>query len=142
MRNGFTRFGVGRQLLRFSLVGISNVAIDVGLLTLLIRLTGIASGPWLVLFTTIAVSCAIINGYCWNGRWTFETRLNPRRQLLPFILVQVVGILVTDAIIALATSTPLTAGLGLYERVYIGKVLAVAVTAIWNFLALRRLVFV
>jgi putative flippase GtrA len=126
---------------RYVVVGIGNVAIDLGILTLLMRATGVSSGPMLVLFATVSFLIAILNGYYWNARWTFRVALDPRRQLLPFVLVQLVALFINDAVVS--TLMNLLAG-GIpdsFLRVYVAKGFAIALTAAWTFVASRFVVF-
>jgi putative flippase GtrA len=128
-------------MLRYGAVGVSNVAIDVGVLTLLMRITGITSGPYLMLIAFVAGSCAIVNSYICNCRWTFGAQLNPMRQFVPFIIVQGVaavigGITLWTMVWALANQD-----VSPYVRVYEAKAVAIAFSALWNFSAMRFYVF-
>jgi len=62
----FNQFG------RFSAVGFTNAAVDFGILSLLIFLTGIAVMPLYAVFKTISFIGAFLNSYVFNKYWTFE----------------------------------------------------------------------
>ncbi|MCK4805735.1 MAG: GtrA family protein, partial [Candidatus Pacebacteria bacterium] len=60
------------QFIRFILVGLSNFVIAFGILNLLMFSTGITSGFYYSIFIAISFTCAVINSYIWNKRWTFK----------------------------------------------------------------------
>ena len=59
------------QASRFALVGALNTFIDLGILNLLIFLSGAASGFLFMVFKGISFLVAVINSYYWNKYWTF-----------------------------------------------------------------------
>jgi putative flippase GtrA len=61
-----------KQFAAFTLVGLSNAVVDLGILNLLLLLMPTHAPGMLVLDNTIAVSLAILNSYLWNSRWTFR----------------------------------------------------------------------
>jgi putative flippase GtrA len=129
------------QLVRYAAVGVSNVAIDVGVLTFLVRTTGIVKGPLLGGLAAIAASCAVLNSYFWNCRWTFGERLDPRRQFIPFIAVQAISVAITAFVVSTLTLLLARQPVAPFLRVYEAKAAALIVTVIWNFSALRLYVF-
>lgn len=133
---------ISRQAIRYVVVGASNVVIDLLLLTGAVWITGIHKGPLLVLLSSLSFSCAIVNSYIWNGRWTFSSRLQPKTQFVPFAVVSIIGLALNDAILATLIAGP-TRWLSPSPvlRVDEVKLLAVAVTAGWNFFAYRAIVF-
>lgn len=62
----------GVKYAQFSLVGFSNMLVDVGALNLLLLL-GPTGGPeMLVLYNGVALVLANANSYLWNTLWTFR----------------------------------------------------------------------
>jgi putative flippase GtrA len=62
-----------RQVLRFSVIGFVNTALDLIVLNLLILLTGAGhSGPLFTLFKTVSFFVAVANSYVMNAKWTFS----------------------------------------------------------------------
>jgi putative flippase GtrA len=88
------------QLIRYSIVGFSNAAIDIGVLNLLVQVFG-----WqLIPANTIAAALAIANGYVWHKYWTFnDRRPNFLHQLPLFIAVNVVWIVIYDLLVHFGT---------------------------------------
>jgi len=60
----------GSRLLRFGLVGVSGVIVDVGLLYLLVAGLGMHK----VLAAAIAAELSILSNFALNDRWTFRDR--------------------------------------------------------------------
>ena len=66
------RFLVFLQAGKFLLVGALNTFIDLGVLNMLIWISGIAAGAWYIVFKSISFLVATVNSYFWNKHWTFE----------------------------------------------------------------------
>src|SRR3712207_5564455 len=62
----------GVKYAQFSLVGISNMFVDVGTLNLLLVLGPTRSPELLVLYNIGALILANANSYLWNTLWTFK----------------------------------------------------------------------
>lgn len=62
------------QLGKYGIIGLLNTFLDLGILNLLILLTGIARGLWLDLFVVIAFCTSITNAFFWNKFWTFSLK--------------------------------------------------------------------
>ncbi|WP_142828305.1 GtrA family protein [Planococcus soli] len=60
------------QTLQFTIIGISNAAVDIGSLNLLLLLHPTDQSGTLTLFNTIAYCLAVGNSYFWNSRITFQ----------------------------------------------------------------------
>lgn len=65
------RFLVFFQAAKFSLVGALNTFVDLGVLNLLIFVTGISAGVFYSVFKGISFIIAVINSYFWNKFWVF-----------------------------------------------------------------------
>jgi putative flippase GtrA len=62
----------GKKYAQFSLVGFSNMLVDVGVLNLLLFLAPTGSPEVLVLYNVAALVLANANSYLWNTLWTFR----------------------------------------------------------------------
>jgi putative flippase GtrA len=61
-----------KKYAQFSLVGFSNMLVDVGALNLLLFLAPTGSPEVLVLYNVLALVLANANSYLWNTMWTFR----------------------------------------------------------------------
>ena len=60
------------QTLQFTVIGISNAAVDIGSLNLLLLMHPTDHSGTLTLFNTIAYCLAVSNSYVWNSMITFR----------------------------------------------------------------------
>lgn len=81
------------QIARFGAVGVSNT-----LLTALTyaALRSVALQP--LLAAPLAFAVGAVNGYTWNGRWTFRSRDS---SFLRYAVVQVAAVVATELLLAL-----------------------------------------
>ena len=115
-----------RQKIRFLLVGGTNTAIDFGLLFILNTL-----GLPRVLSNTISTGVAFIFSFFANRNFTFSANSgNIKKQMTLFIIVTLFGLWVIQPII-----------ISLISNLLVGKIIATAVTLVWNYLFYSRLVF-
>jgi putative flippase GtrA len=61
------------QGLRFILIGILNVVIDLAVLNCQIIISGISQGPFFTVFKTVSFAIASLNSFFWNKHWTFKS---------------------------------------------------------------------
>ena len=64
----------GVKYAQFSLVGASNMLVDIGALNLFLLLWPTRSPELLVLYNLVALILANANSYLWNTLWTFRDR--------------------------------------------------------------------
>jgi putative flippase GtrA len=124
----FTRF------IKFSIVGALGAIIDFGLLNLMKGFFG-----WSLLWAnTFSVSAAIVSNFTWNRLWTFpESRNRKKRTQLPqFVLVNVIGLLINNAIV-LGLDAVLEPFIGEPLSYNLAKAVAIGVVLFWNFGANR-----
>ena len=115
-----------RQKIRFLLVGGTNTAIDFGLLFILNTL-GLPRVP----SNTISTGVAFIFSFFANRNFTFSANSgNIKKQMTLFIIVTLFGLWVIQPII-----------ISLISNLLVGKIIATAVTLVWNYLFYSRLVF-
>lgn len=88
------------QYLHFSLVGLSNAVVDLGILNLLMLVHPTDDSLILVVDNTIAVAAAILNSYIWNSRWTFRKAAtgSPRERAL-FMAQGILNVVVNDLVL-------------------------------------------
>ncbi len=84
-----------QQLIKFCIVGASSFTIDLGLFNLLYQKYG-----WLLLTAkTLSFSLAVVNGFYWNRRWTFQAGAGDAKAQYPkFLLTNTVGLLLNLSI--------------------------------------------
>src|ERR1051326_3778389 len=80
-----------RQFVKFCIIGLSSMAIDIGVSW---YLTYQLHWLWFVA-KTFSFSLAVTNGYIWNSMWTFRgLGSGPRHeQYMKFVAVNIVGLL-------------------------------------------------
>lgn len=123
-------FPVGR-FIRFGLVGLSGVFID---MTLLYLLSDPATLDWpLTRSKIVAAEVATINNFLWNDSWTFadisqsQQGWNQRlRRFLKFNIICLAGLFLNVLVLNLLFNS-----LGLNR--YVANLIAIAVSTIWNF---------
>lgn len=120
-----------QRFLRFGLVGLSGVFVDMGLLYLL---SDPASLGWgLTRSKIIASEIAILNNFLWNDRWTFgdisSQQSGWRKRLKRFVkfnLICLSGLILNVLILN-----------GLYNLLglnrYLANLIAIAAVTLWNF---------
>ncbi len=120
-----------RRFLRFGLVGLSGVFVDMAMLYLLSDPTTLALP--LTRSKIIAGEIAILNNFFWNDAWTFadvsmkqqEWRQRLKR-FLKFNLICLAGLLLNVLVLNLVFNF-------IIPNRYIANLIAIAVATIWNF---------
>ena len=121
------------QVVKFGIVGIIALIIDVALLNLLllVHFNNVVAG-------TISFIISLIFNYIASMKYVFKHREDMARwmELLIFVISAVIGLLINDAIIWLSTlgMAQTLRGTAIYMlRTNIGKLIATVVVAVWNF---------
>ena len=117
------------RLVRFAIVGLSGVVVDLGSFYCLHQLLG-----WLLtLSSMLSTELAIINNFLWNDSWTFKDISSQHPLLLDrvsrfakFNLICLVGLLLNMLIVDL-----LFYKFGVNE--YSAKMVAITCVIVWNF---------
>ncbi len=128
------------QFAKFALVGVLNTAIDFGIYNILLHLTKVSKGPELLFFNAISFSTASINSYYWNRGWVFHG--TKKADFITFFAVTLIGLAINSAILFILTTFvhPIVVT-NSAQWANIAKVLATAVSLIWNFVGYRVIVF-
>ncbi len=123
-------FPLGR-FIRFGLVGLSGVFVDMALLYLLSD--PIALGLPLNPSKIIVAEVAIINNFLWNDRWTFADIASEQRgwrqrykRFVKFNIICLAGLVLNVLILNLIFKF-------VFPNRYVANLIAIAVAAIWNF---------
>lgn len=137
------------QFGKFILVGGLNFLVDIGILNLLIILTGIAAGWFYSVFKGISFAAAVINSYFLNKFWTFKSPLTGDqsvkkvgKEFLAFIMVSLIGLGLNNLIASLLVNG-LGPQWGISENVWanVGAVSASFLAMFWNFIGYKFVVF-
>jgi putative flippase GtrA len=114
---------------RYLFIGVTSVAFDAGLLYALHTWLRV----WLPLATFTAVASAFVLNFALNRVWSFGSRGPVGRQFVKYLLLSCVNWVFTVAVVqALAAA-------GVYYM--IGKLIALAMTTVGNYIAYRRWIF-
>ena len=121
-------FPIGR-FIRFALVGLSGLIVDMGSLYLLYDILGLG----LTRSAILAAELAIINNFFWNDRWTFgdvsrqqQQRRKVLKRLVKFNVICLMGLILKILLLNALFN-------GLHLNVYLANFLAIAAVTIWNF---------
>jgi dolichol-phosphate mannosyltransferase len=117
------------RFIRFGVVGLSGVFIDLGVFYLLREIFGIA----LTRSAIFSSEIAIINNFLWNDIWTFRDLSRTQkgskqkfRRFFKFNLICLSGLLVNILIINILFNI-------FYVNEYFAKLIAIAIVTFWNF---------
>ncbi len=118
--------------LRYAAVGTAGTLLDVGILALLVAVSGIdpATSSLLYVFTSVAFFVAFLNNFILNKLWTFGLREkhNTKRQFFKFALTSLVGLLITNMFMGAFVVL-----LGVWH--IWAKLLTSGIVLVWNFFA-------
>ena len=133
------------QIGKFALVGGVNFLLDLGILNLLIFLTGFASGWLYSIFKGASFIVAVINSYLLNKFWTFSDQKQDKKvakEFLSFIVISLIGLLINN-IIASFLVNYVGPQAGISENLWanIGAITASFVGMFWNFVGYKFIVF-
>ncbi len=134
------------QIGKFCVVGVSNTAVDFGILNLLILLTGIESGYYYSIFKAISFVVAVLHSYLWNRVWAFKSKgkgvKRVEKEFFQFLSVSTLGfgINVGTASFVVNFIGP-RAGISPTLWANIGAISAVLFSSTWDFLGYKFIVF-
>jgi putative flippase GtrA len=137
LKSGSKRFS------KFSLVGLSNAAIDIGVLNLFLWLEPTREVSLLVLYNGVALVLANLNSYLWNTLWTFRGRAeHDVRQIVLFALQVLVNIGISNGLFwALVHPVIIYTDVPTYLASNVAKIISVTVASTISFFIMRYVVF-
>ena len=121
--------------IRFALVGGTNTAIDFGILFLLHSL-----GLNKYIANIVSTSVAFVFSFFANRSFTFKSKKNAGKQVIPFLVVTLTGLWVLQPAVIWAVLIPL-GNLDQNIALFIAKLIATVVSLIWNYILYSRFVF-
>jgi putative flippase GtrA len=143
-------FYVGRkrpvvfQFGKFITIGLSNTAIDFGILNLLIFVTNIERGYLYSIFKAVSFMVAVTNSYLWNKFWTFKSHENKetRKEFIQFVAISGVGFGINVIVASFIVNVIGPVG-EISPRLWanIGAFAAIVISVFWNFLGYKFIVF-
>lgn len=120
-----------QRLIRYGLIGVSGIFVDMALFYLLTEIAGLG----LIFSKVVAAEIAIASNFLWNDAWTFaditqrQKGWRPRlKRLLKFNIICAVGLILD--VVLLKLFYHLVFGDSLK---YIANLIAIGFVAIWNF---------
>ena len=133
----------GKRFSKFSIVGLSNAAIDVGVLNLFLWLEPTREVSQLVLYNGVALVLANLNSYLWNTLWTFRGRAeHDTRQIVLFALQVLINIGISNALFwALVHPIIIYTDVPTYLASNGAKIISVTVASTISFFIMRYVVF-
>jgi len=138
------KISVVAQFCRYATVGVANTLVDFGILNLLMWSTDIYRGKTLILLNSISFLIAVIHSYIWNKLWAFKgtQKSGIFTQFTQFLVITLIGLLFNSGIVYIISSqmNPLF-GLSIKVWTNIAKIIATAVSLIWNFIGYKFIVF-
>jgi len=131
------------QIIKFSLVGVVNTAIDLGVLNILMFASGITSGIFYSIFKAISFTAAVINSYFMNKYWTFGAKKGEiEKEFSQFFLISIGGFIInvgSASIVVNLIPNFLRVNPQLWGNV--GALVGTFLGLAWNFLGYKFVVF-
>lgn len=126
------------KFIKFGVVGASGMVVDFGVLYLMREIMGLPD-LWA---NTISFTCAATSNYFLNRIWTFRSQEKQVAvEYLKFLLVSIIGLGINNGVLLLShllwpaayeSGTFCLVGVCV-DDFYLFKLLAIAVTTLWNF---------
>ena len=137
LKSGGVRFS------KFSVVGLSNAVVDIGVLNLFLWLQPTRETSMLVIYNGVALVLANLNSYIGNTRWTFRGRAeHGLRQKMLFCLQGLLNIGISTGIFwALIHPLLVNTEVPAYLVGNVAKIISVVVASVISFFLLRYVVF-
>lgn len=135
-----------KKVIIFGLIGVFNTLFDMALYVVVQSLTGS-----IIIANIVATSAALIGSYILNSKLTFKTRKWTAKSFILFVVVTIFGLWVLQTgVIYLLTPLMnvipeflwhLFGPLEHIVKILAPKVLATAVTLVWNFVWYNKVIF-
>lgn len=132
------------QLTKFSLVGGQNFLIDLGILNLLIAVTGVSAGFTASIWKALAFIVAVSSSFLWNKFWTFRSLSTERAaaQFAAFLVVSGLGLGLNVGVFSFINDgIGPQGGLGPALWASVAAVVAAAIGLAGNFVGYKFIVF-
>jgi len=131
------------QLSKFSLTGVLNAFIDVGVLSFLLWITKLNAEKCIylyALFKFLSFSCHAINSYFWNKYWTFnKTGRIHGKEFTRFYLVAGIGAIINTLV---ATLLVRFSGIGAeWFIAVLAPIIGILVASAWDFCGYKFFIF-
>lgn len=138
------KFPIIWQAAKFILVGILNTFLDLGVLNILISVSGITSGLNYSVFKGVSFLAAVINSYFWNKFWTFRKSATSEsgKEFLQFFIVSAIGFGINVGVASLVVNI-IGTQFAISEEIWanVGAVVATLIAMAWNFIGYKFIVF-
>ena len=130
------------QTLQFTVIGISNAAVDIGSLNLLLLLHPTSHSGTLTLFNTIAYCLAVSNSYIWNSMITFRhAAKGSMKQRLGFFMQGLFSLVINNGVFLAFNLLFQSIGMPAWIRHNLAKGLAMFASFSASFFMIKYLVF-
>ena len=127
-----------RNFIIFCSIGVLNTVVDISFY-LLLR----SSGTTVLFANIISTSVALLISYFLNRKYTFKSTTNPRSNIVPFLIVTLVGLWVLQPVV-IYFSLNLLKQLSIQSSAQldlVAKLIATAFTLVWNYVLYKKVVF-
>lgn len=141
---------IGKKLLwvfqaaKFFLIGVLATVVDLGVLNLLIWASGIAAGSLYSIFKGVSFIVATCSKYLGDKFWAFEKmeKTGMRKEFGQFFVVTLIGLAINVGAASLIVNM-LGPQFGLAPKLWanVGGIIAAFVSAVWNFIGYKFIVF-
>ncbi|MGP4042096.1 GtrA family protein [Gracilibacillus sp. D59] len=130
------------QFFQFSIIGLSNALIDIGVLNLLLLLFHTEKPTLLIVYNSIAYSLAILNSYIWNAMITFKrASKGSHYQRLAFFIQALISLGISNLVFLGANSLFAIMEIPNWWRYNISKALAMVLSSLASFFMIKYFVF-
>ncbi|MDP3763177.1 MAG: bifunctional glycosyltransferase family 2/GtrA family protein [bacterium] len=135
--------GLHREILRYVVVAVSCVLINLFVFNLLIFVTGVVRGFWIVILTLLSFSLATLNAFFLNKHWVFkDSRPSTITTRVRFIVITAT-MAVVGSVMTYVLTTFVVPPFGLTSHLWanVSLLLTIPVTFLGNFFGNKILVF-
>lgn len=130
------------QTLQFAVIGISNAAVDIGSLNLLLLMHPTDQAGTLTFFNTIAYCLAVSNSYIWNSTITFRhTAKGSANQRFGFFMQGLFSLLINNGVFLAFNLLFQSIGMPSWIRHNLAKGLAMFASFSASFFMIKYFVF-